>query len=199
MMKLSGVAFDTGAEKATSAIVNTVASKIKRTGSSTPRWGTRLSMARASRRFLTGCAALFQARIEGVAEAVTEEVEAEDGDEDGQPREERQPGVGLDEGHIGLEVPAPARGGRLRPQAEEGEGGLHDDRGGDADGGGHDDRGQAVGQHVAREDPRVALANGAAGLDVLLLFDGQHAAADQTRVDRDAHDGDGARDLDGAD
>ena len=38
-----------------------------------------------------------------------------------------------------------------------------------------------------------------AGLDVLLLLDREHAAPDQPGVDRDPDDGDGARDLHGAD
>src|SRR5688572_5014095 len=101
-------------------------------------------------------APLLQARIERVAQAVAEQVEAEHRDEDRQPGEERQPGVGLDEGDVGLEVPPPAGRRRLRAEAEEAERGLHDDRGGDAERGGHDDRRQAVGQDVAEEDPRVA-------------------------------------------
>src|SRR6266511_1379244 len=60
---------------------------------------------------------LLEARVERVAEAVAEEVEAEHGDEDGEAGEERQPGVGLDEGHVGLEVPSPARRRRLGAQA----------------------------------------------------------------------------------
>src|SRR5260370_40875348 len=51
----------------------------------------------------------LESSIERMAEAVTEEVEAEHGNEDGEPGKERQPGVVLDEGHVGLEVPAPAR------------------------------------------------------------------------------------------
>src|SRR4030095_8089355 len=75
---------------------------------------------------------LFQAGVQGVAETVAEEVEAEDGHEDGNAGKERDPGVGLDERDVGFQVPAPARRRRLRAEAEEGERGLHDDRGGDA-------------------------------------------------------------------
>src|SRR5262245_37702515 len=95
---------------------------------------------------------LFQPRIERVAKAVAEEVEAQHGHEDRETREQRQPGVGLDEGDVGLEVPAPARRRRLRAQAQEAERRLHDDRGRDAEGRGHDDGGQAVGQHVTEQD-----------------------------------------------
>src|SRR3989449_9636489 len=140
-------------------------------------------------------AGLFQARIERVAQTVAEEIEAEHGDEDREAGEERQPGVRLDEGDVGLEVPAPAGRRRLGAQAEEAEGGLDDDRRRDAQRGGHDDGRQAVRQDVAEEDPGIAHTEGAAGLDVLLLLDGQHAAADEARVDRDAHDGDCPPDL----
>src|SRR6266853_4850578 len=109
MTKFSGVAFEAGAERTIRAIANPAASRLPGKG----RRETRLSMARTSPRF----SALLQARIERVAKAVTEEIEAQHGDEDGQPRKEREPGVGLDESHVGLEVPAPARRGRLRAQA----------------------------------------------------------------------------------
>src|SRR2546422_2069252 len=138
---------------------------------------------------------LFQARIERVAQTVAEEIEAEHGDEDCEAGEERQPGVRLDEGDVGLEVPAPAGRRRLGAQAEEAEGGLDDDRRRDAQRGGHDDGRQAVRQDVAEEDPGIAHPEGAAGLDVLLLLDGQHAAADEAGGDRDAHDGDCPPDL----
>ena len=56
---------------------------------------------------------LLQSRIECVAEAVAEEIEAEHGDEDGQAGKEREPRIGLDEGDVGLQIPAPARCRRL--------------------------------------------------------------------------------------
>src|SRR5262249_41565992 len=70
---------------------------------------------RASWRPLFG---LFQAGIQGVAEAVAEEVETQDGHEDGEAGEERDPGVGLDERDVRLEVPAPARRRRLRAEPQ---------------------------------------------------------------------------------
>jgi hypothetical protein len=39
----------------------------------------------------SSCSLLLQARIQGVAQAIAEHVEAEDGDENGQPREEGNP------------------------------------------------------------------------------------------------------------
>src|SRR5436309_6607430 len=89
--------------------------------------------------------ALLEPRIERVAQAVAEEVEAQHGDEDGKAGKERQPGGGLDERDVGLQIPPPARRRRLRTQPEEGQRGLDDDRGRDAEGGGHDDRRQTVG------------------------------------------------------
>src|SRR5215468_1650475 len=97
----------------------------RRHRSSTPRG------AATSRRALR--LELFQAGIQGVAEAVAEEVEAEDGHEDGEAGEERDPGVGLDERDVRLEVPAPARRRGLRAEPQEGERGLDDDRGRDAE------------------------------------------------------------------
>src|SRR6185369_12474932 len=79
-----------------------------------------------------GWSGLLEAWIERVAQAVAEEVEAEHGDEDGQAGEQRQPHVGLDERHVGFQVPAPARRRRLSAQAQERQRRLHDDRGGDA-------------------------------------------------------------------
>src|SRR6266481_2356751 len=135
--------------------------------------------------------ALLEPRIESVAEAIAEQVEAEHGDENREPGEESQPRVGLDEGDVGLEVPSPARRRRLSAQPEEGERRLHDDGGRDAERGRDDDRRQTVGQDVPEQDPGIPHSEGAAGLDVLLLLDREHASPHQARVDGDAHDGDG--------
>src|SRR4029453_5891033 len=65
--------------------------------------------------------ALLEPRIQRVADAVPEQVEAEHGNENGDAGEERQPGIGLNEGYVGLEVPAPARRRGLGAKPEEGE------------------------------------------------------------------------------
>src|SRR6266542_1996757 len=133
------------------------------------QWVARLSVLRLN-------LALLEPRIESVADAIPEQVEPEDGDENGEAGKERQPGVGLNEGNVGLEVTAPTRRRRLGTEPEEGERSLHDDGGSDAERGGHDDGRQAVGQDVTKDDRGGAYPEGAAGLDVLLLPDGEHAA-----------------------
>jgi len=84
-----------------------------------PRPGAGRATTRHS--FVEPAVGLLQAGVEGVAEAVAEEVEAEHGDEDGEAWEERDPGVGLDERHVGFQVPAPARRRRLGAEPEEAE------------------------------------------------------------------------------
>ena len=51
---------------------------------------------------------------------------------------------------------------------------------------------------MTEDDRRIADAERAGGLHEFLLLDRQHAAPDQPRVDRDAHDRDGAGHLEGA-
>src|SRR5207245_9792694 len=113
--------------------------------------------------FTNASTSQIKAKNERITQTVTEETEAEHAEEDREAREERQPGVRLDEGDVGLEVPAPAGRRRLGAQAEEAEGGLDDDRRRDAQRGGHDDGRQAVRQDVAEEDPGIAHPEGPAG------------------------------------
>ncbi len=60
---------------------------------------------------------MLQPWIQRIAQAITEHVEAEDGDENREAGENGDPGVILDEHHIGPQIPAPTRGWRLRAQA----------------------------------------------------------------------------------
>src|SRR5262245_27902105 len=57
---------------------------------------------------------LLQAWIQRIAQAITEHVEAEDGEENGQTGEDGDPRVVLNEHYIRPQIPAPARGWRLR-------------------------------------------------------------------------------------
>src|SRR5262249_21218980 len=66
-----------------------------------------------------GVPGLLQAWIERVAKTVTEQIEAEHGDEDGDSREERGRRVGVEERDVGLEIPPPARRRRLGAQPEK--------------------------------------------------------------------------------
>src|SRR5438874_2542956 len=58
----------------------------------------------------------FQARVERVAEPVTEEIDAEDGDENGQAREGREPPRGREIRAAVGEHAAPGRGGGWTPR-----------------------------------------------------------------------------------
>src|SRR3984893_7629206 len=98
----------------------------------------------------------FQARVERVAEPVAEEIDAEDGDENGQAREGREP-PRRGEVHATVgEHAAPGRGGRLDAQAQEGQRGLDDDDAGHVEGGHDEPRREGIRQYVAEEDGAVA-------------------------------------------
>jgi hypothetical protein len=62
---------------------------------------------------------LLQPWVQRVAQAITEHVERQDGDENRHPWENSDPGVILDEHHIGAQIPAPTRGRGLRAQSQE--------------------------------------------------------------------------------
>ena len=53
---------------------------------------------------------LFQARVQCVAQPITEKVKAQHGNENGETRAQRQPSILLNPRHIGFQVPAPTRG-----------------------------------------------------------------------------------------
>src|SRR6185503_4031733 len=89
--------------------------------------------------------AAAQPRIEDVAQAVAEQVEAHDGEEDGQARRRRVPPRIREElARLG-DRPAPLGRRRRRPQPEKSERRGGEDREPHADRGAHDDRRGAVG------------------------------------------------------
>ena len=93
-------------------------------------------------------------RIEHVAQAVAQQVEAHDGEEDGQARRRRvPPGVGQELARLG-DRPAPLRRRRRRAEPEEAERGRGQDGEAHADRGAHDDGRGDVGQHVQGHQPR---------------------------------------------
>src|SRR5215208_5006394 len=93
--------------------------------------------------------------IEGLADAVAEEVEAEDGEEDRHPREEGHP-PGRREVGLGLEEHrAPAWLPRLGPETEVRQSGLGDYRVAHSERSLDQDGRQRVRQDVAEHDPRV--------------------------------------------
>ncbi len=75
------------------------------------------------------------------------------------------------------EVGPPRRGGHGDADAQEADGGLGEDSDGEGDAGEDDDEGDDVGEDVAPHDAGVAGAEGAGGLDVDVLLDGEDGAA----------------------
>src|SRR4026208_1555852 len=92
----------------------------------------------------------LEAGFREVAEGIVQEVDAEDGEEEGGAGEEGDPGGGDEEGLALGEHAAPGDRGGRGAQAEEGEAGFGDHVAADADGGGHDDRPDRVRAAMAR-------------------------------------------------
>src|SRR5437773_8731694 len=89
--------------------------------------------------------------VEGVAEPIAEEVDAEDSDEDRHPREDRQPWAARHRALRVLQHVSPARRRHLNPEAQEAERGLSDNRAAHAEGRTDDDRRERVREDVLRE------------------------------------------------
>ncbi len=113
----------------------------------------------------------FEARVERVPQAVSEEVEGEHGQGDGKPREKDE--VRRAEKLIALPTKhrPPFRGRGLRAEAEEGERRRIQDGCGDAQRSRNDQRRQRVGENAAEKDARVPGTERARGVHVLLLLD----------------------------
>src|SRR5690348_14011094 len=112
-----------------------------------------------------------QPRVEHVAQAVAEQVEAHHGEEDGQARRRRVPPCIRQEFAGFRDGPAPLRGGRRGSEPEEAERGRGQDGEAHADGGPHDDRRGDVGQHVQHGEPPGRGAEGGGALDEHLLLE----------------------------
>src|SRR5262245_38102895 len=135
----------------------------------------------------------LQARIEGVAEPVAEQVDGQHGQHDGQSRKGGEPPGGGDVVSPIGEHPAPGGRGWLDAEPEEGERRLVDDHEGQLQGGHHDDGRQGVGEHVAQEQPKRSIATRPSPAHELPLADGKHVGAYDTRElypARDGHDQD---------
>src|SRR5712692_2405642 len=124
-----------------------------------------------------------EARVESIAEAVAEKIDAEDGDENGQAREGCEPPGRREVDAAVGQHSAPGRRGRLDAQGEEGQRGLDDDDPGHVQRGHHEPWREGIGQHVAEEDAAVAAPQRDGGLHELALTDGQHLAPHHARVD----------------
>src|SRR3954471_17620041 len=108
--------------------------------------------------------------VEGVAQAVADEVHAHHGDEDGEAREVQE--VRLRRADVALGVgqhAPPRRRRRLHAETEERQRGLRDDGGGDGERGVDQDGPDGVGDEVAHDDALVRRARRPGRLDVLLL------------------------------
>src|SRR5215510_8625746 len=109
-------------------------------------WATPPSVTKSTRRPRTESSsaiargtAAAQPRVQDVAQAVAQQIEAHDREEDGHARRRRvPPRVGQELTRLG-DRPPPLRRGRRRPQAEEAQRGGGEDREAHTDGGAHDD------------------------------------------------------------
>src|SRR5581483_8502416 len=119
-------------------------------------------------------------RVEGIAKAVADEVDAEDDEHDREAREHRQPPL-LRVVLAAGDERAERRRGRLDPEPEEGERSLDEDRRRDGERAGDDDGAERVRQDVPEHDPEVARTGCLCRLDVLLLSQRQEDAAHDTR------------------
>src|SRR6266852_6672200 len=138
--------------------------------------------------FPPGTSGAPQSWIERVAKGIAEEIRAEDGQADGDTREEHEVRRLLrvlrrrDREHA-----APRRVWLGDAQAQEGQRRLDENGAAELRGGEHDERADGVGQAVAESDPAMGDPESASGFHVLELTDAEHARADDPRGPR--HDG----------
>src|SRR5512143_2120687 len=129
--------------------------------------------------------------VEGIAQAVAQQVEREHGDED---RDCRKDGDVRRHEHVGargVEHRAPLGGRRLRAHAEERQARGGDDRRADPQREIDDHGGDGPGKDVARDDGAVVGADAPRRLDVREVLERERVPADEPREGRDAEDGDG--------
>src|SRR5688572_19221823 len=99
--------------------------------------------------------------IPRVTKRITEEVEAENSQADGQPGEDRQPRRLLHErAASAAQHQAPRRDRRLGPEPEKAQRGLDQDRVAEPDGGDDQNWRRHVGQDVGDDDLELAAAEG---------------------------------------
>src|SRR4026208_1864010 len=84
-------------------------------------------------RYSRSSAAVPLGRVEGIAQAVADEVEGEGEDQYGRARDEDEPGGAQEIGRALEDHHAPGGRGRLNAAAEEGQHGLEQHGGGDAE------------------------------------------------------------------
>src|SRR6266849_7104109 len=126
--------------------------------------------------FPPGTSGAPQSWIEGVAESIAEEIRAEDGQADGDTREEHEVRRLLRVlGRRNGEHAAPRRVWLGDAQAQEGQGRLDENGAAELRGGEHDERADGVGQDVAESDPKMRDTQSAGRFHVLELADAEHA------------------------
>ena len=133
-----------------------------------------------------------QLRVEGVAQAVAQQVQAQHDQADHEGREDELVGIALQTLARGVGQGAEGGHGRLDADADEAQKALGKDGRGDLQGGGDNDDGKAVGDDVLADDAPRSCADAARGEDVFILLDGEDLAADEARhahpVEKAEHD-----------
>src|SRR5438093_9485300 len=128
-------------------------------------------------------------RIPRIPESITEQVEAEHRQADGEPGKDREPRRLLHERPArARQHQPPRRCRRLGADAEERERRLDQDRVAEPDRRDHEDRRRDVRQDVGRDDAWMATAERLRRLDIPVLFRREHRAANDARVAGDDHD-----------
>src|ERR1700730_15504356 len=117
------------------------------------------------------------ARVEGVAQAVAHEVDAEHAEHDGAGRRQEHPGRIAQEAPRFAHVAAPARLRRLRAEAEKAQRRLGHDRRGEDDGELDDDGRHDVAQQMRQHDAGGAGAERPRGRHIDILAHRERAAA----------------------
>jgi len=133
------------------------------------------------RPLLTGCSLqVFRtARVEGIAQAVADQVDAQDRKDDEQAgKDPHPPRAALDEGLRAGEHIAPRCRRRLYAETQEGYVGFGKDRARQSKRRGDDDRAHGVRHEVAEEHAPVACAERFGGGDVVHLAQRQDVGAD---------------------
>lgn len=116
--------------------------------------------------------------VECVAQAVADEVEAEEGGDEEEAGDEELPRGGFHGGCAVLEHGAPTGHGFLYAQSEEAEEGFEHDHAGDEQGGVNHDDAEYVGDDVAGNDAAAGYACDAGGFDEFFVSEAEGLAAD---------------------
>ena len=123
-------------------------------------------------------------RIEHVAQPVSQKIEAEADDEDGDAGNGRDPPLVEDHVAAGRDHGAPFRRGRLRAEAEEAEACRGEDDACHVERQAHDDRGQAQRHDVPEQDAPGGSALQHDGLNEIALGDGDRFGARDAGIGR---------------